>query len=43
LDRKSRAALKRAPLRLALRVAFTPTGGTTTATTETITLPRAKR
>lgn len=43
LDRKSRAALKRAPLRLRLRVAFTPTGGTTTATTETITLPRAKR
>ena len=43
LDKKSRAALKRAPLRLQLRVVFTPTSGKATATTETVTLPRAKR
>ena len=43
LDKKARAALKRAPLRLRLRVVFTPTGGSATATTETVTVPRAKR
>ncbi|MGI9187010.1 MAG: hypothetical protein ACR2J9_05750 [Gaiellales bacterium] len=43
LNRSTRAALAKAPLALRIRAAFTPTGGTTTAWTQPLTLPRTPR
>lgn len=43
LTRAARAQLRRAPLRLRVRVAYTPTGGATTAMTQALTLPRTTR
>ncbi|MFM9124462.1 MAG: hypothetical protein ACKOSO_04730, partial [Actinomycetota bacterium] len=39
----TRAALRGRAVPVVLEVVFTPTGGTPTATTQTVTLPRAKR
>ena len=43
LNRTARASLRRKPLRLLVRVAYTPTGGTATTMAQALTLPRTSR
>jgi len=42
-DKATRAALRGRAVKVVLDVVFAPTGGTPTATTQTVTLPRAAR